>query len=192
MNFQTDEELIRKYQQLGDIAALEQLIDRYLKKAYAFFLSQIQNRADIEDLVQNVFLKIIRRINSQQPIQKFQDYLFIGCRNALRDYFRQKKSGSFIERSDATADSESINLISYKDWDMKESSIPISEVERALEACLKIFASEKVRNILWDHVQGYSLKEIAERNDCHVSTAGSIWHRQKGRLVRCVLKRLGY
>lgn len=192
MNFQSDEDLIHKYQQLGDIAALEMLVDRYLKKAYNFFLSQIKNRADIEDLVQNVFLKIIRRINSREPIQTFQDYLFIGCRNALRDYFRQKKSASFIERSEATAESDTINLISYTSWEKKESFIPISEIERALEACLKIFPSEKVRNILWDHVLGYSLKEIAERNGCPISTVGSIWHRQKGRLVRCVLERLGY
>lgn len=191
MNFESDEQLIRKYQQLGDIAALERLVDRYLKRAYSFFLSQIKNRADIEDLVQNVFLKVIRRINSNEPIQKFQDYLFICCRNALRDHFRQKKSGSLIERSEATVASDTINLISYTNWVQKESSIPTSEIERALEACLNTVPSEKVRKILWDHVQGYSLKEIAERHSCPVNTVGSIWHRQKAKLMKCVLERLG-
>lgn len=192
MIFQTDEELIHKYQQIGDIHALEVLIERYLKKVYSFFQSQINNQADLDDLVQNVFLKIIRRINSREPIRKFQDYLFIGCRNTLRDYFRQKRSGSFIEPSDSSDDSDNINLISYQNWDRNESSIPLAEIEQALEACLKIFPSEQVRNILWDHVQGYSLKEIAEHNDCPVSTAGSVWHRQKARLLRCILAKIGY
>lgn len=191
MNFQSDEELIRKYQQLGHITALDLLVDRYLKKTYHFFLSQIRNRTDIEDLVQNVFLKIIRRVNSKEPIKKFQDYLFICCRNTLRDYFRQKKSAAFIEQSVATNDPETVHLISYTHCENGELPIPIPEIVRALEDCLKIFPSEKVRNILWDHVQGYSQQEIAQRNNCPVSTTGSIWHRQKGKLLQCVLKKVG-
>ncbi|MCI0516066.1 sigma-70 family RNA polymerase sigma factor [candidate division KSB1 bacterium] len=191
MKLEPDEHLIHKYQQLGDIAALESLVDRYLKKTYHFFLSQIKNRTDIDDLVQNVFLKIIRRINSREPIKKFQDYLFICCRNTLRDYFRQKKSALQIEPLLVTSDPETIFPLAGTHDEPEELPVPIAEIEHALEDCINIFPAGKVRNIVWDHVQGYSQQEIAARNHCPLSTAGSIWHRRKGKLLQCVLKKIG-
>lgn len=190
MTDHSDDELLRRYQLLGEIAALEILLERYLSKIYQFMNCQINNQADTEDLVQDVLLKIIRRINSGEPITNFKSYLFTGCRNALRDYFRYKKIASIMESTEKTSDPDTIFLVSYNGWEMKEYTFTIVEIENAIQECLAIFPSEKVRNILWDHIQDYSLKEIAERNNCPVYTAGSIWHRQKAKLFQCVIKKL--
>ena len=67
-NSLSNETLIQKYQQLGDIELLDMLFQRYLKKTYSFFLRQINNRDDVADLVQDVFVKITHKINSGEGI----------------------------------------------------------------------------------------------------------------------------
>ena len=188
-----DEQLIYKFNQLGDIDSLNRLFSRYLKKTYAYFLNSINNRNDAEDLVQNLFIKLIRKINTGEEIKNFKDYLFSSCQNLCRDYFRQKKASRLMQSSDDSESLFSINLLSVMNWQHSgtEHSTSLSEIETAIKGCLTNFQPEKTKNILRDYVYGYSLKEIAELNDCPVSTAGSIWHRHKGKLMNCVLQKIG-
>ena len=191
-DYPSDETLIQKYQQLGDIESLDLLFQRYLKKTYSFFLRQINNRDDAADLVQDVFVKITRKINSGEQINSFQDYLFICCRHNFLDYLRQKKSDARFQSATTSDGSNAVALISFSRWVNSEAaiSIPLDKLEQAIEACISSFSSEKVRDILSDYVYGYSLKEIAGRHECPVGTAGSIWHRHKDRLLQCILKKM--
>lgn len=191
-NSLTDEVLIQKYQDFGDIHSLNTLIERYLRKTYSFFLKQLKNQDDVEDLVQNVFLNLIRMINSGKKIKSFEDYLFITCRNTFRDYLRKKNSASIFQSSLTNNSLDTLDLISFSDWLHTESASPVSksQLELALNECIAGFSSEKVRHILSDYVHGYALKEIAQRNNCSINTASSIWHRQKRKLWQCVLKKI--
>jgi RNA polymerase sigma factor (sigma-70 family) len=192
-DYPPDETLIQKYQQLGDIESLDCLFQRYLKKTYSFFLRQINNRDDVGDLVQDVFVKITRKINSGELINSFQDYLFICCRHTFLDYLRQKKSAVRFQSATTSDGKNAVALVSFSRWLNSEAaiSIPLNELEQAIESCIASFPSEKVRNILSDYVHGYSLKEIVGRRDCPLGTAGSIWHRNKDRLLQCILKKIG-
>ncbi|MFZ5515493.1 MAG: RNA polymerase sigma factor [Candidatus Zhuqueibacterota bacterium] len=189
----TDEELLKKYQQLGDIESLNELFQRYLERTYAYFIDKIRDRGDIEDVVQNVFLKIIRTVNAGKKIKSFKDYLFICCRNAFCDYLRRKKTGTMFQNSESANGESYIDLVSFVNWQQTESPglITQAELELALNSCISNFPQEHIRNILLDYVHGFSLKKIAQRNNCPPTTAGSIWHRQKVKLFRCILKKLG-
>jgi len=192
-DYPTDETLLRKYQQLGDIDSLNILFQRYIKKAYSFFLRQTNNRDDVADLVQDVFFKINRKVTSGEPIKSFENYFFICCRNTFRDYLRQKNSAAIFESAATESGADAVALISFTKWLNSEAviALSLSELEKAIEACIASFPSEKVRNILSDYVHGYSIKEIAQRRNCPPGTAGSIWQRQKKKLLHCILEKIG-
>jgi len=188
----SDDRLLLKYTQLGDIDALNLLVSRYLKKVYVYFLSKLNNKNDAEDLTQNVFLKIIRKIDSGEEIKNFRDYLFRSCRNLLYDFYRKRKTNELFQSSNNPGNQHIINFQSLLNWQKSglQQSRSLSDIETAVNDCLSKFKNETTRNILRDYVYGYPLKEIAARNGCPVSTAGSIWHRQKGKLMECVLRGL--
>lgn len=185
----TDEELIRNYQELGDLDALDALISRYLEKAYSYFLKHTNSPVDSDDLVQNLFLRLVRIINTSKKINKFKFYFYICCQNTFRDYLRSKKSLSKIKSWDDK--SENLNILeSFADnGENNLSEIYFSEehIEKIVKSCIKMFPSKKVQNILLDKLMGYSLKEIAKRNDCPQNTAASIWHRKKQKLFKYIL-----
>ena len=137
----TDENLIYKYQQLGDIESLNQLVHRYLKRTYIFFSTRINNRDDVEDLVQNVFLKLTQVIISGKKIKSFKDYLFICCRNTFRDYLRQKKTGAIMQSSDVINGIKTVEFLSFSGWEKDKdlAQVSIEHLEKALKACIVLF-----------------------------------------------------
>ncbi len=189
----SDEKLILKYKKLGDVDSLNLLFSRYLNRTYIYFLRKFNNRDDAEDMTQNLFIKLFRKINSGEEIKNFRDYIYRSCVNLCRDYFRQKKSAREIQCLNDFECLHSINLISVLNWQQsgERHFISLSEIENAIKNCLAKFKPTRNRNILKDYVYGYSLKEIAQRNNCRTGTAGSIWHRQKRKLMECVLETIG-
>lgn len=93
----TDEELMKAFQ-FGDDQAFEVLWSRYRKRVHAFLRitkSQRFTSSDIDDMTEEVFLKVIRA-KDQFDCQKasasgnaFEVWLFSIARNGSRDVFRK-------------------------------------------------------------------------------------------------------
>ena len=188
----TDEILIRKYIELGDVRSLTLLIDRYLPRTLVLFSRLIQNAADAEDVTQSVFLRILNKLSKGRPIHHFAPFFTACCRNAFRDYLRQKKRHNRVVAVDSNDAQEQIALFSLQRWQYQHSEITLAQLDRVIALCLEKYADDHIRGILSDHLAGYSLKEIAERNGCSVSTAATHWHRHKQELLRRILVELSF
>jgi RNA polymerase sigma-70 factor (ECF subfamily) len=79
-----DEVLARRVQR-GDAAALERLAARYLRPIYAVTASYLTEPADVEDAVQETFLRALGRIAAYQPDRPFAPWLYQIARNVARD-----------------------------------------------------------------------------------------------------------
>lgn len=188
----TDEILIRKYIELGDVQSLTLLIDRYLPHTLVLFTRLIHNAADAEDVTQSVFLRILRQLAEGRSINHFAPFFAACCRNAFRDYLRQKKRHSRVVAVDTTAAQEQIALSSLQRWQYQHSEISLAQLDLVIGLCLEKYDDDHVRGVLSDHLAGYSLKEIAARNGCSVSTASTLWHRNKQELLRRILVELSF
>ncbi len=78
----TDEELMVLVINNGHEKAFEELYDRYCKKLVWFSARIVLNKAVAEDIVQDVFMKIIDNPKQFNPSQKFSTWVYTLVNNA--------------------------------------------------------------------------------------------------------------
>lgn len=69
----------------------ENVMRRYEKALRGFFVNRVRNPADVDDLVQEVFVQLLRR-GTDRPIDNVEGYLFRVASNVLCDQGRRMKS----------------------------------------------------------------------------------------------------
>jgi RNA polymerase sigma-70 factor (ECF subfamily) len=84
----SDEALMRKVGQ-GVVEHAGLLFERYHGPLYGFFLQSTRDRHVSEDLVQEVFLRMLRYRSSYSEGRAFKPWIFQIARNALNDHFRK-------------------------------------------------------------------------------------------------------
>jgi RNA polymerase sigma-70 factor, ECF subfamily len=85
-----DEALMEAYQQ-GDTRAFEQLLRKHRRPVYNFLQRQVGNEAMAEDLMQEVFLRIIKGAPAYKRQAKFTTWLYTIARNLCVDHTRRAK-----------------------------------------------------------------------------------------------------
>lgn len=87
----TDDQLLEMAQR-GDRAALEELCRREWRPVYGVVYQAVGNRADAQDLTQEVFLRALRSLDRYQRTGvPFRAYLATIARNLVRDGWRKKR-----------------------------------------------------------------------------------------------------
>lgn len=85
-----DEALMIAYKK-GDTAAFEVLVKRHQRPVYNFVLRHIGNRALADDLLQEVFLRVVRSATTYETEAKFTTWLYTIARNLCVDHLRRAK-----------------------------------------------------------------------------------------------------
>ena len=187
MESRQDEELITRYQSLGDMLALERLLDGYLHKTFVFFKRMTRCHEDAEDLVQESLMRLVQNINTGQKIRNVANLHFIICRNTAYDFLRRKRMS---RRQDSLTDEESVQRVdrnAYAKWMWRRHDHMSCElIDQAVSHCLQSFKDLQKRNIISDYLYGYSMNEIADRNSCSKAMAASYWHRHKADVFACL------
>lgn len=86
--------LIRRYFD-GDEQSLEILIRHYLQPIYSFVYRYVGNVADVEDITQEVFVKMWRNLKKFDQQKSFKTWLFSIAKNAALDFLKKKQAMSF-------------------------------------------------------------------------------------------------
>ncbi|TMD27592.1 MAG: sigma-70 family RNA polymerase sigma factor [Chloroflexi bacterium] len=129
-----------------------------LELVYAFIYARVGNRADAEDLTQQVALKAIPRLRQGAPASAIRGYLFATARSVLGGFWSTRLGLSEAELREDLA-----------------LAVPTSPPsEEGVETVQKLLAqlSDNYRRVLeLRFLHGYSLKEVAA--EMH-STVGAI------------------
>ena len=72
----------------GDRSAFGLLYDRYARMVHGILLCRVPPR-DVDDLVQEVFLLVLRQLHSLRDISRFGAWLSTITRNRANDYYRK-------------------------------------------------------------------------------------------------------
>ena len=86
----TDETLMQQVKQ-GDLRKTSDLFDRYHKQLYNFFVKITFDRDLGHDLVQNVFLRMIKYRKTYNETKAFKSWMYQIARNVYADHARKNK-----------------------------------------------------------------------------------------------------
>ena len=75
----------------GDDEAFAELQRRYAGRVFGYFLRQLKDRADAEDLTQEVFLRLYRSRLRYQPRARFATWVFHITQNVARNANRSRR-----------------------------------------------------------------------------------------------------
>jgi RNA polymerase sigma-70 factor (ECF subfamily) len=90
VSFPSDEQLMQAVSD-GDIARLTGLFDRFHIPLFNFFLRMGSDRHTSEDMVQDVFMRVLKYRSTWQPNTSFRTWLYQIARNVRIDYFRKRR-----------------------------------------------------------------------------------------------------
>jgi len=94
-----DEELARLVAE-GNVWAFEEIYNRYRRFVYSIALRMTGNQADAEDLTQESFVSVLRRVGSFRGDAAFTTWLYRLVTNQVLMHFRYRSSRPEIQASD--------------------------------------------------------------------------------------------
>ena len=99
-NDEADEVLLQAYRE-GDVRAFERLVARYEKPIWNFLRRFVADAATAEDLLQEVFLRVVKSADEWRGAAKFSTWLYTIARNLTVDQARRA-----VHRNAASLDAE--------------------------------------------------------------------------------------
>jgi RNA polymerase sigma-70 factor (ECF subfamily) len=163
----TDNELMEQVRD-GKVEKLAVLFERHQAMLYNFFLRLTGNRATSEDLVQEVFIRILKYRAGYQGESRFVVWMFQIARNAHVDFLRRRKDE--VPLDDRVPEAPSREPLPE---DRFEADQEAALVRRALDR----LPEKKKELLVLFRFQNLKLREIAELLDCQVGTVKVQVHR---------------
>jgi RNA polymerase sigma factor (sigma-70 family) len=137
-----------------------------------FIRRRVPDPADVEDIVQDVFYKLVEANRMLMPIEHVTGWLFRVARNRITDLFRKKKPDRFSETAIAGEDGELLRieeLLPSPD-DGPEALYFRTALLDELEIALGELPEEQRDVFVAHEIEGRSFKEIAAEAGVKVNT----------------------
>ena len=166
----------------GNLNALGELYERHYRQVYAVCLSMTRNPSEAEDLTQDVFVHLVRKIGSYRGESRFSTWLHRLTVNLVLMHMRRPS-----RREQTTEDYENVHSIlprlrprgTVQVTDRIALQLAVSQLPRGCRAVFVLFA-----------IAGYKHDEIAKLLGCSEGTSKSQLHRARTKLKRILRPRL--
>ena len=168
LNTLSDSALMLKVKE-GDNHNLGLLYERYKKRLFGFFYKMNKDASLSEDLVQNVFIRVLKYKHTFSEDSKFITWIFQIARNEMYDEFKKQKKNqhkNLEEVSYAISGNETI-----------DEEIEVLENTSTLKKALSLLSPEKKELLMLSKFKELKYKEIGEIVGCSEGNARTKVHR---------------
>jgi RNA polymerase sigma-70 factor (ECF subfamily) len=146
--------------QIGDKDALAELINRY-HRPLRYFISHLTDNTDMtEDIFQDTWVNVIRKIHTLRNIDTFPTWLYRIARNMVYQQLRRKKKLSELNE----------NIIVP---DETHDSAFLPEDAAQIHKCLKELHPEHKEVLVLRFLEQMSYQQIADVLGCNLNTVKS-------------------
>lgn len=166
----------------GDMVAFEEIYTRHHRRVYSICLRMLQNASEAEDLTQDVFIQLYRKIGSFRGDSAFTTWLHRMTVNQVLMHFRKRtvkfeKTTEEGETPDqivtGTANPERMRIVDKIALDNAIAQLP-----------------DGYKNVFVLHdVEGFEHEEVARILGCSVGTSKSQLHKARLKLQKLLKKK---
>lgn len=163
--------------EIGDDAIkmdlIEQTWQEYHAKLHGFIQSRVGDESTAEDILQEVFLRIISKIDTLKDDSKIHSWMYQIARNAIIDHYRANKIMGELPESLASPE-------------MEATQEARQEIEGWLQTMIKRLPEQYREAVTLSEIENLTQQEVAEKQG--VSLSGAKSRVQRGRaMVRDML-----
>jgi RNA polymerase sigma-70 factor (ECF subfamily) len=164
----SDAELLHAFAK-GDSDAMDRLVARYRQALFYWLLGMTGNRADAQDLFQDVWFRVIRHAERFNDVS-FKAWLWKIARNLLIDFRRKRKPDVSLDAVEDEDDQPLVDQLAAKGAGPAEAVERADLTKRVMRAVAGL--PEVQRDVFLMRVQGdLSFSEIAETLGIPLNTA---------------------
>jgi len=156
-----EDELIMREVRAGDVGRLEELFDRHSQALFRYFMYLTSNRSVSEDLVQEVFFRILKYRHTYQPESSFRAWMYQVGRNVYMDHIGRNKGE--VALPEEASQVRSTETPADREFQRKQEAVLL---RRALAA----MPEEKREVLIMSRFQDLKYDEIAAVLKCEVGT----------------------
>ena len=166
----------------GDMMAFEEIYNRHHRRVYSICLRMLQNTTEAEDLTQDVFIQLHRKIGSFRGDSAFTTWLHRLTVNQVLMHFRKRN----VKFEKTTEEGET--PIQIVGGTQNPRKMPVVDKIAIQDAIAQL--PDGYRNVFVLHdVEGYEHEEVARILGCSVGTSKSQLHKARLKLRKLLQKK---
>jgi RNA polymerase sigma-70 factor (ECF subfamily) len=174
---ETDLDLVKRAQE-GDTDAFASLFYSHKARIYSVCLRMTNNTAEAEDLTQDAFLQVFRKLGSFRGDSALSTWLYRIAVNTVLMHFRKKALKQVSLDEPCSQDAKLVR----REYGSKDDRLTGSVDRIALARAIKELPYGYRTIFLLHEVEGYEHQEIAQLLDCSVGNSKSQLHKAKLRI----------
>ena len=167
---------IDKFIKTGNSVSFQKIMDAYKSRLYSYLLRKLSNnKADVDDMYQEVWLKIAKslRNGNYNDKGKFSNFLFFVATNSCYDFYRKHRNEN-EKRVDFNKKESDGNKNSYLE-NIKGDELNPEEISLKGEQIGMInkyidHLPEKQKEVVLLRGEGFSFKEISEMKNISINS----------------------
>ena len=177
VRFDSDLDLVKRAQR-GDTDAFASLFHQHKARIYSVCLRMTNNTAEAEDLTQDAFLQVFRKLSTFRGDSALSTWLYRIAVNTVLMHFRKKALRQISLDEPYNQDAKAVR----REYGSRDDRLAGSVDRIALARAIRELPDGYRTIFLLHEVEGYEHQEIAELLDCSVGNSKSQLHKAKLRI----------
>lgn len=158
----------------GDAHAFDTLVSKYQRKLSRLLSRYIRDAAEVEDVVQEAFIKAYRALPSFRAESAFYTWLYrIGINTAKNYLVAQGRRAPTSTEYDADEAETFEDGDQLRDINTPESLLLSKQIAETVNAAMEALPDELRTAIMLREIEGMSYEEIAQMMNCPIGTVRS-------------------
>jgi len=164
----------------GDAVAFEELVERHQRLVVGTVARMLGNNSDVEDIAQQVFVRVWRSAKRYVPRAKFTTWLLKITRNLVFNELRRRSRHAQVSLQVESEDEE--RPIKDERAIAPDASLLVQELQQAIESSIAQLPETQRMAVILRRYEDLSYEQIAEVLDQSVPAVKSLLFRARTEL----------